>query len=189
VINHSSEDLRSLEEPALIGRVLAGDPGAFRPLVEAYERAVFGLCRKLLDGNDTEAEDMSQETFLRAYQRLGELKDHGRFGPWLYQIARSLCRDRVRSLLAERRAMKGRLELERLQAAGEAGGAEIGTVLDDLPEAERRVLELRYFEGLSYRDVARSMNLSFSRVDHLIRQARARLSRRLAVQRRHERSL
>lgn len=174
---------RSRGEPRLIERVLAGDRSAFRPLVETYEPAVFGICRRWLGGREAEAEDLSQETFLRAYRRLGELRDRRRFGPWLYQIARSLCRDSMRKALAERRALERRLDLERWEAAGKSLDEDVGACLEALPRRERRVLELRYFEGLSYREVAQRMNLSFSRVDHLIRQARDRLGRRFTVAR------
>jgi RNA polymerase sigma-70 factor (ECF subfamily) len=183
-------DLQSLDEAGLIARVLGGERAAFRPLVEAYEPAVFGLCRQLLDGNAAEAEDLSQETFLRAFRRLGELKDRTRFGPWLYQIARSLCRDKVRSLLAERRALERRLDLQRWRAAGEPADPDVSSVLASLPAAERHVLELRYFKGLSYREMAEVMDLSLARVDHLIRQARARLGRFVErARRQRERSL
>lgn len=178
------------DEPELIARVLAGDRSAYRPLVEVYEPAVYGICRRWLGSRETEAEDLSQETFLRAYCRLAELRDRQRFGPWLYRIARSLCRDWIRKVLAERRALERRLDLERWAAAGGGVDEDMGFTLASLPAEERRVLELKYFEGLSYREVARRMDLTFSRVDHLIRRARSRLSRRVTVKRlERERSL
>ncbi|MBN1441589.1 MAG: RNA polymerase sigma factor [Planctomycetes bacterium] len=187
--------IRPLQEPAeepdapsLIARVLKGDREAFRPLVETYEPAVFGLCRRLLGCRGADAEDVAQETFLRAFERLGELKDRRRFAPWLYQIARSLCRDWTRRSAVERRALEEkRKEIERRMAGGACegdGGCEVDPLLGTLPLDERRALVLKYFEGLPYREIARRMDLSFSRVDHLIRQARSRLSHRLSVRRR-----
>lgn len=175
--------VHGLDEPRLIARVLAGDRAAFRPLVEAYERPVFALSRKLLDGRSAEAEDLSQETFLRAYQKLSELKDHRRFAPWVYQIARSLCREWWRKARAERRVLQRHVDLQRWEAAGRDSGDDIAPVIADLPADERRALELKYFEGLSYKEIAGRMGLSFSQVDHLIRQARQRLSRRITVKR------
>jgi RNA polymerase sigma-70 factor (ECF subfamily) len=183
-----------------VERALAGDPAAFRLLVEAHERAVFGLCRRLLFGNEAEAEDVTQETFLRAYRFLGRLEDLNRFSPWLYQIARSLCRDRRRRSDVERRALAERAEMLRRnfrdRADGAAGGSlegesepgpnETCPVLGELPPEEKEALTLRYFEGLSYEEIAGRLKLSFSQVDHLIRKARARLSRRLLVRRRLE---
>ena len=172
-----------------VERLHRGDRSAFRPLVERYESAVYGLCRRLLGGSDAEAEDLSQETFLRAFHRLGQLDDRRRFGPWLFQVARSLCRDRVRHLVAERRALERGVDLEGWQSVDAPPDDELSTVLASIPERERRALELKYFEGLAYRDIAAELGLSFSRVDHLIRQARARLAGRIEARRQRERSL
>ena len=89
-----------------IATVLGGDREAFRKLVATHEPAVFGLCRKLFRGDENQAEDLTQETFVRAYCCLHRLNDRERFGPWLYQIARSLFRDRCRRQDAERRALR-----------------------------------------------------------------------------------
>jgi len=172
-----------------VERVVEGDRTAYRPLVECYEAAVFGLCRRLLGGCAAEAEDLSQETFLRAYSRIGELKDLDRFGPWLYQIARSLCRDHVRHLIADRKALRGRVELTRWRLVDELPSDEVASVLSGMPSREREALELKYFEGRSYKEIADVMGLTFVRVDHLIRDARSRLARRLRVARKRERSL
>ena len=170
-----------------VARVLAGDAGAFRDLVELYEPSVHGLCRKLLGGDSAEAEDLTQETFFRAYRYLPRLEDPERFGPWLYQIARSLCRDRRRRAQVERRALAERAD-ELRRRAGEVldDGAcgEVGKALSDLPHEENEALTLRYFEGLSYDEIAGRLGLTFSQVDHLIRKARTRLERRLRVRKR-----
>lgn len=173
-----------LDLTAAVVSVIAGDLDAFRPLVAAYEPAVFGLCRQLLGGRDDEAEDVAQETFVRAYRYLPRLKDPECFGAWLYRIARSLCRERRRRQQAERRAMQVHAEAVRRELIpGQSADvvAHLGGALDELPPAERQVIVLRYFEGLSYQDVCRAVGLSFSQVDHLIRKARSRLARRLHV--------
>lgn len=170
------------ESPAeIITRVLNGDREAFRRLVVVYEPAVFGLCRKLFRGNEEQAEDLTQETFIRAYCCLHRLKDRERFGPWLYQIARSLFRDRCRRQEAERRALRGwaadALRLREFsRGSSETDG--LTPMLAGLPDNERQVLTLRYFDGLSYKELSERMNMSFSQVDHLIRKARSRLARR-----------
>ena len=83
-------------EAEFVRRVLAGDTDAYRPLVERYERPVLGVVRRLLRRSGAEADDVVQETFIRAFERLEQLSAWDRFGPWLFQIARSLCRDRIR---------------------------------------------------------------------------------------------
>ena len=151
----------------------------------AYEPAVFGLCRRLVRGDDEEAEDLTQEAFIRAYCCLDRLKDRERFGPWLYQIARSLVRDRRRRRETEKRALRVWAdELRREDAPRQTTCYEknsLTPMLDDLPETERRILTLRYFDGLTYNELSERMNLSFSQVDHLIRKARSRLARRARV--------
>src|SRR2546422_1368240 len=171
----------------VVSRVLRGDTNAFRRLVEAYEPAVFGLCRKLLFGNGAEAEEVTQESFLRAYKFLSRLEDRDRFAPWLYQIARSLCRDWRRRARAEQRALAERAEMLRrqeLEREGHLSSETMSPVLAELPLEEQKVLMFRYFEGLSYDEVCQRLNLSFAQVDHLIRKARARLAHRLAVRQR-----
>ena len=172
-----------------IAKVLDGDREAFRSLVATHEPAVFGLCRKLFRGDADQAEDLTQETFVRAYCCLHRLSDRERFGPWLYQIARSLFRDRCRRQNAERRALRvwaedARRPRESSQDSVEADG--LSPVLADLPQAERRILTLRYFDGLSYKELSERLKMSFSQVDHLIRKARSRLARRVQVSRERE---
>jgi RNA polymerase sigma-70 factor (ECF subfamily) len=162
--------------------------------VEAFEMAVFGLCRRLLGGSESEAEDLCQETFVQAFRYLPTLEDRTRFGPWLYQIARSLCRSHRRRRALERRVLAAEAVSLRWREgssrAGQAGDADqAAEALAELPAPEREALELRYFEGLSYGEIAARTGLSFSRVDHLIRKARARLRRRFKVREERARTL
>lgn len=194
----------------VVAKAIAGDRNSFRTLVEEYYVAVFGLCRKLLCGREHEAEEVAQDTFLNAYRYLATLADPARFSNWLYQIARSLCRDRRRRWQVEERALQERRETLLRQPPGEQShnsfyreeyveipedpedaewlGDEspVGAALSDLPREERRVLLFRYFYGLSYEEISEKMRLSFSQVDHLIRKARARFARRFAVRKRAE---
>ncbi|HVR74406.1 MAG TPA: sigma-70 family RNA polymerase sigma factor [Planctomycetota bacterium] len=165
-----------------VRRVLGGDREAFRCLVEEHQQAVLGICRGHLRGNASEAEDVTQDTFLRAYKFLERLEDPERFAPWLYQIARSLARERRRRMVVERRALAERSEVVRRRSLGRPEEEnDVSAALDELPEEERKVLMLRYFDGLPYDEITKRLGLTFPQVDHLIRKARARLSRRLAV--------
>ena len=182
------QDVLEQDSADLIARVLSGDVEAFHPLVTAYEPAVYGLCRKLLGWRSEEAEDLAQETFVRAYRYLPRLSDPRRFGPWLYRIARSLCRDRRRRADAERRALLGRAEEMRSKhqysataCRVEDRGGYVDEALAELPTVECDVLTLRYYGGLTYRELADRLDLTHSQVDHLIRKARRHLAHRLEV--------
>ena len=166
--------------------MLRGETEVYRSLVQRYQSAVLGLARRLLaPGDDTE--DLAQESFVRAYRYLGSLKDPERFGPWLFQVVRSLARDRSRKKDAEKKALEHRREL--LRWAAVPSGGKIGSAIYRLAPDEYQVLRMRYFEGLSYGEIARRMELTFSQVDHLIRKARAHLARNISREKERERSL
>jgi DNA-directed RNA polymerase specialized sigma24 family protein len=166
--------------------VLAGEVESYRLLVERYQRAVLGLSVRLL-GSGGDAEDLAQEAFVRAFRYLGTLKERERFGPWLFQVVRSLSRDRNRRKEAERKALERRREL--LRWASVPGGDGVGSTLYRLPPAEYQALRMRYFEGMSYEEIARRTERTFSQVDHLIRKARERLARFLRRDRERERTV
>ncbi|MBI4586389.1 MAG: sigma-70 family RNA polymerase sigma factor [Planctomycetes bacterium] len=170
------------EQSRLIERVLAGDSEAYRPLVEHYQRMVFSLAARMLGKNYTEAEDITQDTFVRAFEYLNSLEDRSRFGPWLFQIVRSLCRDRLRRLETERRALENFsetwLKRQRFQAA--PAEEEVRSILSQLPPDEYQALKMRYYENCTYDEIAARMQLTFSQVDHLIRKARARLEQKIS---------
>lgn len=170
----------------LVKRVLRGDPESYRPLVERYQRAVLGLSIQLL-GPGGDAEDLAQESLVRAYRYLNSLKEQERFGPWLFQVVRSLARDRKRRRDAEKKALQSRRDMIRWAAV--PGGPGIGPVLYRLPPQEYQVLRMRYFEGLEYEEIGRRMAKTFSQVDHLIRKARAHLGRIIARENDGERNL
>ena len=90
-------------DAALVGQARAGDPDAFRLLVERHARSLFGLAYRMT-GNESDAEDVVQESFLRAYRQLKSFDQRASFGTWLYRIAVNSSLDLVRS----RRRREGR---------------------------------------------------------------------------------
>ena len=182
----AEEVRRASLDAELVTRVLSGDVEAYRPLVERYQRAVLGLARRLL-GPGGDAEDLAQESFVRAYRYLASLRAPERFGPWLFQVVRSLHRDRNRRKEAERKALECRKDL--LRWAAVPGGEGVGSALYRLPPSEYQALRMRYFEGLSYEEIARRMEKTFGQVDHLIRKARAHLARTISRENARERSV
>jgi RNA polymerase sigma-70 factor, ECF subfamily len=148
----------------LVRAALGGDLRAFEQLVERHRDVVFRVIARLVD-DDAEAEDLTQDTFLRAFHRLERYRGDAPFRSWLLRIAHNTAVTYV--------TRSGRAATHRVDAAGEevAGAAEAGTPADQLERRERRqrldkklkglarahrtVLVLRDVEGLSYEEIAR----------------------------------
>jgi len=116
-----------------IERTLAGDRDAFRVLVERHSQSVFRLAYRMT-GNQHDAEEVVQEAFLRAYQKLEQFAERANFGTWVYRIAANYAIDRMRQRKSE--------DSQRAAAArpSEEGGAEIdlmSLVPDASPSPER----------------------------------------------------
>ena len=82
--------MTEISDSSLVIRTLQGDPNAFGTLVCRYQRPVFNVCYRLL-GERRLAEDLAQEAFIRAYQRLGSFAPQRPFGPWMRQVTANLC--------------------------------------------------------------------------------------------------
>src|SRR5689334_17491375 len=85
-----------LADPVLVAQARSGDADAFRALVDRHSRSLFRLAYRMT-GNEQDAEDVVQETFLRAYRQLGKFDERASFGTWLYRIAVNCSLDFVRS--------------------------------------------------------------------------------------------
>ncbi len=178
------------EDIALVHRTLAGDQEAFAVLVEKYKDPVFNVAYRML-GNPTEAEDVAQEAFVRAYTQLRTYKETHRFSTWLLSIASHLAIDQIR----RRRFLALPLEnvpfLEWIadvgagpeQAAleGEASD-EMQRVLAVLPPKYRLVLLLRYWYDFSYDEIATTLHLTPALVKARLHRARELVARTMKAQ-------
>src|SRR5437870_8534961 len=88
--------MEALETSAALARARRGDSEAFRELVERHSRSVFRLAFRIT-GNEHDAEDVVQESFLRAYRQLGTFQARADFGTWLYRIGANCALDLMRS--------------------------------------------------------------------------------------------
>lgn len=154
-----------------------GDPGAFAELVEGHRERLRVLAARML-GDGAEAEDVVQETLLRAYLGLTDLRDPTRFGAWLAGIALNLARMSLR-----RRATYERV-LARVATSPEPDVFEerevIRSAVELLPPGERDVVVLHYVEGLSCEEIAALLDRSPGAVRVRLHRARARLREELA---------
>ncbi|MBE3559797.1 MAG: sigma-70 family RNA polymerase sigma factor [Ktedonobacteraceae bacterium] len=175
----------SLSDTALVELVLNGDQDVFSVLVERYKDAVQNLAYRML-GNTTEAEDVTQETFVRAYTQLSTYKAVHKFSTWLLSIASHLAIDQLR----RRRFLALPLEdvpflewivdanvgPEQSALQGEQQD-EIQKYLQRLPGKYRAVIVLRYWYDFSYEEIAAALNLTQPLVKARLHRARELLAR------------
>ena len=174
------------DDASLLARLRAGDGRAFQELVTAYQHRVFGVALRML-GARAEAEEIAQETFLRAHRALGEVRGDARLGTWLYAIASRLCLDRLASG-PRRYERSDDLALAQAPAGGaDAAGAlergELEAALREavaaLPEDRRIVVVLRDLEGLSYEEIAEALGVPLDTVRTRLHRARLDLKAKL----------
>ena len=162
-------------DDSLVARCRAGEPDAWRTLVERYSRYVYGICSQGYQIVDEEAEDVFQDVFVRAYEHLDHLRDDQAIRPWLAQTTRRLCVDHVRS---RRHDHPGEL----------IESAEVDAVLETLDEAllvrealERLspecqdVLDRFFARDESYRTIAEQLGLASGTVASRISRCLQRL--------------
>jgi RNA polymerase sigma-70 factor (ECF subfamily) len=150
-----------------------GDREAYAQLVRRHLKRVFAICLSLL-GEVADAEDAAQEVFVRGFERIHGVRDGGRFGGWIDQIARNRCRDLLRS-----RRRRSDLPLTRLvEEAAAAPREEFGDLraaLSRLPEEDRLPLLLYYYDGKDTRALAQEMGLTQGGACARLYRARQRL--------------
>jgi len=178
-----------MPEPAdrdLVLRTRRGEVQAFGELVWRYQSAVFNVCYRML-GERMEAEDMAQETFVRAYRRLGTYDADRPFGPWVRRVATRVCLNH----LDRRTPPSVELDEDRDQPLVAVGnepegifaGAQASDVLRrailELAPRYRAVIELRHYQDMSYAEIANLLEIPLSDVKSHLYRARKILARSL----------
>lgn len=174
---------------ALVHRVLAGDDTAFTTLMEKYQKQVHATVWRTIKDFHI-AEDIVQETFLKAHQKLGTLNDPHRFSAWLNAIATRRCiawfrEKRLNTQLSESisSAMKqndpysGYLAGEQAKAAAQELREIVKKWLAKLPENERTVVTLHYFDGMSCDEIAAFFGVTTNTIKSRLNRARNRLKK------------
>jgi RNA polymerase sigma-70 factor (ECF subfamily) len=167
---------------ALVTRAQQRDPDAFAALIGRYERTALAVA--LAQVHDAHrAGDAVQEGFLRAWQELPRLQETARFGGWLLQIIRNAAIDarrRIRPSVAEfpDLAAPDTDPAQGLEKADRA--ATVKAALDGLDEITRTAVMLRYYEGLSAKEIGEALEMSPAAVDMRLSRARGQLRELLA---------
>ncbi|TAM72843.1 sigma-70 family RNA polymerase sigma factor [bacterium] len=180
-------------DDALVRAVLAGDREAFAALVDRHKRGILNFIGASIRSPE-DAQDLAQETFLRAYAHLGTFNPAlGKFSTWLYHIARNVVRtslDRQTrrvpiQTLGEDETLEQRLRDERDEIDPETNAlrgeedAAVRAALERIPPRMAAALRLRYYANLEYAEIASTLGLSLGNVKTLIHRGKLALAQRL----------
>lgn len=185
------------EDNELITRCLDGDHDAFRELVERYQQRVYNLAFRMTNNHD-DAQDLSQESFVRAYRALKSFKGDSSFSTWLHRITNNVVLDELRkrrrqpvvamSTDASITTEEGMYTVEfsapecdtpEEQMLRSEKKREIETALNELSPEHRLALVLRDIQGYSYEEIARQLDVNIGTVKSRINRARLALRERL----------
>lgn len=181
------------QDAATIERARSGDSDAFRLLVERHSRNVFRLAFRMT-GNEQDAEDVVQETFLRAYKQLKRYEARSSFATWLFRIASNYSLDLIRSKKRHNDARdlpQPGEDLDIMQAIPATAPEpdrlafsnqvqhRITAALRELSAQERTAFILRHFEGMSIEEIGSSLGTGANATKHSIFRAVQKLRRSL----------
>ena len=166
-------------EAKLVRDAFEGNVDAFTQLVERYQGPVYNLCYRYVRG--PEAEDLAQETFIRAFVHRERFNLEKPILPWLLTLTRNLCIDRLRK---DKKALVSNRDYEhipdRLPSAEESMASKealslLAQGLRELPEGSREAIALFHLEGLSYKQVAETLDVPVGTVMTWLHRGRAKL--------------
>lgn len=168
---------QALTDSELVARCRAGDEQAWAELVDRFSRYVYAISVQAFRLSDSDAEDVFQEVFARAYQHLDGLRDDAAVRPWLAQLTRRLCIDRLRASSRERPTADEELELagseETLTLLEEA--LTVHEALAEVPEHCREILDRFFARDESYKTIGDALDLPSGTIASRISRCLARL--------------
>ena len=175
------------EDAQLVHRFLSGDENAFTLLVKKHQKSIHALVWRKVDDFHI-AEELTQDTFLKAYQKLGTLKNPNQFAGWLYVIADRLCiawhrkqKPPMESLETtsgeeiEESSYRHYEDEQRNEASAEYRRGYISSLLEKLPESERTVVTLHYLGEMTCQAISEFLGVSPNTVKSRLQRARNRL--------------
>ena len=184
-----------MSETEYIEKSRQGDMQAFEQLVILYENKILNYCYRML-GNRTDAEDATQEVFVKLFRFLDSFTGQSAFSTWLFKIASNVCLDFLRK---HKRQRTETVSLHQQNAEGEEfllnvedtgpspydtmqqreAHRALASALDNMSQEQRQVIVLRDIEGLSYEEIARIIGVAEGTVKSRINRARQQLKKLL----------
>jgi RNA polymerase sigma-70 factor, ECF subfamily len=185
----ADSDAASIALEALIQRCLRGDQAAWEQIVKQHWRKVFNVAYKFVGKHD-EAEDLTQDIFLKIFRSLDTFDRRANFQTWLISVSRNLCIDHYRSVRKERETIDRQVDAaELMPAAADAGPIAaleqrdrvtlLRQALAKLPESLRTAVVLRDLQELSYQEIADRLHLPEGTVKSRINRGRTELARQV----------
>jgi len=173
------------EDAVLVRKAQQGDMDAFESLVRKYQQRVYALCRRLTGAHQS-ADDLAQETFIKAYYALGRFDVQWPLYPWLRRIALNTGLNYLKARKRERPLLEGTSEARRTPFSAPADGPEerleraefearFERALASLPADQRSVFVLRFHESMSYEEISRTLDLPIGTVMSRLNRARQKL--------------
>jgi len=171
------------EDSALVARLEDRNPDTFAAIYDRFAGLVYGLARRILQ-NDVQAEDVTQSIFLSLWANPSAFRG-GNFGAWIARVARNAAIDVLRSAAVRTRAPEMPLQLASPTALDEVvfdrlRSESVTEALKALPDEQRRPIEIAYFQGLSYRDVAERLGEPVGTIKSRIRAGLRRMGQALS---------
>jgi len=168
----------------LLQRALQGDPEAFWQLVRPHERLLFSVAFGVVKDSE-EAQDVVQDTYVRAFSTLGSLRAPEKIGGWLFAMARNIAFEHVRKSERQNRAHAQRPQPEVIPVTELMMQEEESQQLEEafklLPEVHRIVLSLKYMNNLSCKEIAETLGIGVEAAKSRLFEARKALRARMAT--------
>lgn len=183
--------MNNLSENEIIRKVLGGDANAFEELVLRHEKTVYNIALRMT-GSEDDAADMTQETFIKAYNNLSSFKSDSKFSTWVYRITTNVCLDFLRAKSrrpqvsltvadADDDSFEQQLEIPdpaddpEQQLMKKLSMQSLNDGLRRLPDKQRQILVMRELGGLSYAEIGKALSLEEGTVKSRIFRARKNL--------------
>jgi RNA polymerase sigma-70 factor (ECF subfamily) len=184
------------DDAALVARLQVGDQAAYAQMVEEHASRIYRLALRMM-GNEADAEDVLQETFLSAFKSIDKFRTQSSLGTWLYRIATNAALMRLRRNEPDQVSVDEPIErddgdlmprqffdfccLPEDTLLRDEAREEMARAVDDLPVTLRSVFVLRDIEGLSTHETADALDLSISAVKSRLMRARLKLREQLSM--------
>lgn len=179
-------------ETVLTEQLKRGDETAFKTIVEQRQDMVYNTVLGIVQ-NETEAEDLTQDVFIKVFENIGSFKGESKFSTWLYRIATTTALDHLRSKKRKKRFglmqslfdnSGGEKQLPDFHHPGvkldnKERSAVLFKAIAKLPENQKAAFTLHKLEGLSYREISEVLNTTVSAVESLMSRANANLRKNL----------